>query len=162
MKRMVLLMMLVLLLTGCAGGNFEQLQDVYLPEESPSPKKISFVLPQDAAAQTLTGSTGKLYFCEGYEVAVEILPGGDMEETLKLLTGCEKENLTLIQTAAGREVCWETAWSAAGEGGQRIGRLLIVDDGNYHYCVSVMADALEACLLQERWEALFASVVLSQ
>jgi hypothetical protein len=163
MKRLVLLIMLVLLLAGCTpAGSFEQLQDVYAPEETPEPAKICLTLPADATAQTLTGSTGRLYFCEGYELIVETLAGGDLDRTLLILTGCEREDLTLLETGSGSEKRWETVWSAVGEGTQQVGRLLIVDDGNYHYCVSVMADALDAGALQESWESLFGSVVLSQ
>lgn len=150
------------MLTGCVpAGNFEQLKDVYAPEETPEPRKISLTLPADAASQTLMGPSGRLYFCEGYEISVETLAGGDLDRTLKILTGCNREDLTLLETGSS-EKRWETVWSAAGEGSQQVGRLLIVDDGSYHYCVSVMADALDAGSLQESWEALFSSVVLSQ
>ena len=163
MKKCLLLILCLLVLTGCApAGPFEQLQDVYAPEEMPEPAKLSLTLPADAATQTLTGSSGRLYFCEGYEIAVETLSGGDLDKTLKTLTGCRREDLTLLETGSGEEKRWETVWSAAGEGAQQAGRLLVIDDGNYHYCVSVMADALEAGALMESWETLFGSVVLSQ
>lgn len=163
MKKILCLLLCVVILSGCAAkGTFEQLQDVYAPEASPEPAKISLTLPADAASQTLTGSSGRLYFCEGYEIAVETLAGGDLDRTLRILTGCDREDLTVLETGSGNERRWETVWSAAGEGAQQVGRLLVVDDGNYHYCVSVMADALDAGALQERWETLLGSVVLSQ
>ena len=162
MKKWLLVILCLLVLTGCAPmGNFEQLQDVYAPKEAPEPAKISLTLPADAASQTLTGSSGRLYFCDGYEITVETLTGGDLDRTLQILTGCNRDDLTLLETGSGEER-WETVWTAAGERSQQVGRLLIVDDGNYHYCVSVMADALDAGALQESWEALFSSVVLSQ
>ena len=163
MKKMVCILLCVVVMAGCASkGTFEQLQDVYAPEETPEPRRISLTLPEEAAAQTLTGNNGKLYFCDGYEIAVETLAGGDLNRTLKSVTGCEKEDLTLLQTGNGAITQWETVWTAAGEGTQRVGRVLILDDASYHYCISVMADALEAGALQENWEALFSSVVLSQ
>jgi hypothetical protein len=162
MKKMVCILLCVVVMAGCASkGTFEQLQDVYAPEETPEPRKISLTLPEEAAAHTLTGNNGKLYFCDGYEIAVETLAGGDLDRTLKILTGCNREDLTLLETGSS-EKRWETVWTAAGEGSQQVGRLLVVDDGSYHYCVSVMADALDAGALQESWEALFSSVVLSQ
>ena len=150
------------MLAGCAAtGSFEQLQDVYVPETLSEPAMIQLTLPADAAAQTLTGGSGRLYFCDSYEIAVETLAGGDLDRTLQILTGCNRDDLTLLETGSG-EKRWETVWTAAGEGSQQVGRLLVVDDGSYHYCVSVMADALDAGALQESWEALFSSVVLSQ
>lgn len=163
MKKMVCILLCVVVMAGCASkGTFEQLQDVYAPEETPEPRRIFLTLPEEAAAQTLTGNNGKLYFCDGYEIAVETLAGGDLNRTLKSVTGCEKEDLTLLQTGNGAITQWETVWTAAGEGTQRVGRVLILDDASYHYCISVMADALDAGALQESWEALFSSVVLSQ
>ena len=163
MKKLVLLTVCAVLLAGCAAtGSFEQLQDVYVPETLSEPAKIQLTLPADAAAQTLTGGSGRLYFCDGYEIAVETLAGGDLNKTLKSVTGCEKEDLTLLQTGNGAITRWETVWTAAGEGTQRVGRVLILDDGSYHYCISVMADAMDAGALQEQWESLFAGVVLSQ
>ena len=162
MKKLVLLIVCAVFLAGCAAtGSFEQLQDVYVPETLSEPAKIQLTLPADAAAQTLTGSSGRLYFCDGYEITVETLTGGDLDRTLQILTGCNRDDLTLLETGSG-EKRWETVWTAAGEGSQQVGRLLVVDDGRYHYCVSVMADALDAGALQESWEALFSSVVLSQ
>ena len=162
MKKLVLLIVCAVFLAGCAAtGSFEQLQDVYVPETLSEPAKIQLTLPADAASQTLTGSSGRLYFCDGYEITVETLTGGDLDRTLQILTGCNRDDLTLLETGSG-EKRWETVWTAAGEGSQQVGRLLVVDDGSYHYCVSVMADALDAGALQESWEALFSSVVLSQ
>ena len=52
---------------------------------------------------------------------------------------------------------YDCAWTAAGETGSRIGRATILDDGNYHYTMTVMADSADAGTLQETWQELFAT-----
>ena len=161
MKRLCIVLVVMLLLSGCAGQEtFEQLGDVYNPVTAPMPKKVGLVLPSDAAAPALSGDYGKLYFCDGYEIMVETLASGDLSDTVRDLTGYSRETLTLLETKQGEYKRYECVWTAAGEQGDRVGRAVILDDGSYHYCVSVMADAEEVGALQASWEALFGSFVL--
>ena len=53
---------------------------------------------------------------------------------------------------------WDWVWTAAGEGGDAVGRAAVLDDGVYHYCVSVMAEAGEAGALETQWSALMGSI----
>lgn len=161
MRRLCVLLVCLLVLNGCAGMPvFEQLGDVYNPSQAPEPKKVSISLPEDAASPVIAGDFGKIYFCDGYEIMVETLTSGDLAATIKDLTGYSREALTLLETYLGNIKRYECVWTAAGEVGDRVGRAVILDDGCYHYCVSVMADAVDAGALQESWEALFGSIVL--
>ena len=161
LKTVISLLLCILLLTGCGSAPvFEGMEDVYAPQTQPQPKELQLTLPKDAAAQTLSGETGKLYFCDGYELSLETLPSGDLNSTLQLLTGYGRDLLTIMETGTSTEKRFETVWVAAGEDSDRVGRLLVIDDGSYHYCVSVMADVSEAGALQKSWEALFSGVVL--
>ena len=56
---------------------------------------------------------------------------------------------------------YEYVWSTPGEAEDQICRGIILDDGFYHYAVTVMADYSQAGELQETWQSVFESVVLS-
>ena len=129
MKKVCLIFALMLLLTGCSFQTFEQVQDGDDVPAMAIPATIRMDLPEDAAAPAMQGESGTLYFCGGYDIGVEILPSGNLNSTLQALTGFEKENLNLIQTVRSEAVCYEGVWSAAGEAGDMIGRILVLDDG---------------------------------
>lgn len=161
MKKVCVLLLCLILLTGCAEAPvFEQVGDVYNPSEAPEPKIIRMTLPNDASSQVLSGDTGKLYFCDGYEIMVQTMASGDLDGTLKTLTGYEREALSVLQTRTGEIKRYECAWTSAGEAGDRVGRVVVLDDGCYHYSVAVMADSLDAGALQESWQELFSGIVL--
>ena len=161
MKFLCCLLVFLLLLTGCAAQPaWEQMEDVYAPQASPEPKKIGLTLPEDAATQVLAGSSGVLYFCDGYEIMAETLASGDLEATLMSLTGFEREDLTLLETKNGDVNRYECVWTSVSGEGQRVSRAVILDDGSYHYCVSVGADSADAGALRETWQALLGSIVL--
>lgn len=158
MKKVWIVMVLMTLLTGCgAAQTFETVDDVYSPQEAPEPKQVSLTLPEDAAAQTMESDQGTLYFCDGYEIMVETLSGGDINSTLKNLTGFSRDALTVMETSVSDVTRYECVWTAAGEAGDQVGRAVILDDGSYHYCLSVMAHSNDAGSLQESWQELLMS-----
>lgn len=125
------------------------------------PAAVSLELPREAALAVFEkDSSEKLYFCDGYEIAVQTLTGGDLEKTLRTVTGFTKDRLTLMETEQGALRRYDCVWSAAGETEQRVGRTAILDDGAYHYAVTVMADESKAAPLSECWNALFRSLTL--
>lgn len=161
MRKIVWLLMVALLLSGCgAVQTFENVEDVYSPVDSPRPADTSYLIPKDADAQVLTGDSGKLYLCNGYDIIVETLVAGDLEKTLKAITGYAEDKLTMLQTGTAQLQRYECAWSAAGEAGDQVGRTVILDDGNYHYCITLTADAQEAGSLQETWQEILNSFCL--
>lgn len=160
MKKLCILLVFVLMLAGCAAQQtFETITDDYAaPAEAPTPRKIQFSVPEDAAAQTIAGVSGRLYFCQGYEIWQETLEAGDMERTLQAVTGYKSQALTVMKVDDGEIDRYECAWTCAGEGGDQVGRCVILDDGRFHYCVSVMASAQEAGSLQNVWQGLLSTV----
>lgn len=156
--RKLWLILLPLLLLGCGSKEvFEQVDDRYeilLPQA----QVISLDLPEEAAVAAMSGGGNTLYFCEGYTLAVQTLPGGDLNRSLQTLTGYSKDRLTVIRTG-DRYTC---AFSSMGENGSQVGQVVLVDDGAYHYGVTVMADAEVAGNLTEIWEELLGSVRLSR
>ena len=155
MKKLCVLLAAVLLLTGCAAEEtFETIADVYGEQNLPQPKQVVLTIPEEAAAQAIVGSSGTLYLCDGYEITVETLSAGDINSTFRQLTGFETDDLTVMETAQLGFSRYECVWTAAGEGGDMVGRVAVLDDGNFHYCVTVMAGAAEAGKLQSTWKDL--------
>ncbi len=150
-------LVLALVLAGCAAQPvYEPVEDVYAPV-SVAQAQIRLDYPQEAAAYTLAGENGSFYECDGYTLTVQTLRGGDLNATVETLTGYTAENLTLLEVGPGR---YECAWTGAGEGGDQVSRMVLLDDGAYHYAVTVMAPAQSAGALQEIWTALLSSVSL--
>lgn len=161
MKKIWIVIILALMMSGCSvTETFERVEDVYAEKQTAEVKKISFLVPEDASAQTMESEHGKLYFCDGYEIMVQTLASGDLNRTLQTITGYTRDNLTVVETASADVDCYECVWIAAGESGDQVGRVAILDDGSYHYCLSVMAIAQEAGSLQSSWNELFTSLEL--
>lgn len=161
MKKLCMLLILCVLLAGCAAApTFETVDDVYAPSAGPQPCEMQLELPENAAMLTSNGEN--LYFCSGYELMTQTLPGGDLSKTLKSITGYDRDHLTLLETNRNGLPCYTCAWTSLGESGDRVGRAVILDDGHYHYCLSVMADAEVAGQVQAQWQEVLASVQLDQ
>lgn len=142
MKKYVLMVLMALVLAGCAQAETgETVADVWEePVSVSAPREIRLELPGEAVVCAMESDTGRLYLGDGYEVMVQTLTGGDLDATLRALTGFEREALTVIQTQED-PARWEFAWASAGEQGERLGRGVVLYDGNYHYCLSVLQDA---------------------
>lgn len=142
MKRILLVLLMSLLLAGCAEAELgETVADVWQEAVTvAAPRETRLELPGEAVACAMESDTGRLYFGDGYEVMVQTLSGGDLDATIRSLTGFDREDITVIQSQSDPKR-WEFAWASAGEGGERLGRGVVLDDGNYHYCLTVLQDA---------------------
>lgn len=163
MKRLRIILALSLLLTGCgAQQTFETVDDVQAAPVMAQMQKISFVLPDEAAVPAIENGDGeKLYLCDGYTIAVQTMEAGDLGRTLRQLTGFDRDQLTLMQTEQTGIKRYDCVWSAAGEGGDQVCRAAVLDDGSYHYAVTVMAEFSTAGDLTETWRTILNSVSLS-
>ena len=160
MKKLGILLGLLLLLTGCGGNEvFENVEDVYAPITQ-TPMKLSLHLPDSAAVTTVSGGSGTLYVCDDFTVAVETFQGGDLQRTVKTVTGFTLDRLTVIQREKDGITAYRCVWTSAGEGGDQVARSLILDDGAFHYAVTVMAPAENASALEDGWQEIFSSVTL--
>ena len=159
MKKFVALTLLMMLLTGCgAQQTLETISDDYVQAVSAPLWQMVLDVPQDASVTVLQGEDrGKLYLCQDYTITVLTFASGDLHTTLRTLTGYEKENLTLMQTMQEDAKRYECVWSAAGEGGDQVARACLLDDGNYVYAVTVMAEESQAGELTDVWKELFDS-----
>ncbi len=156
MKRFWILLPLVFLLGGCAGEEtFETLSDDIILPVMASPRQISVQLPEQAAAPVLDSDREQVYLCGNSEIILETLSAGDLNATVRHVSGFDKDSLTLMRTESQGMKRYEFVWTSAGEQGDRLGRAVILDDGNYHYCLSVLRDAEEAS--QIVWNDVFSS-----
>lgn len=158
MKKAIVLLLL-LLLTGCAAQEtFETVEDIIPVEPVAVPQQFFVSLPEEAAAPSFQDeSGGELYVCDGYTVSKQILAAGDLEKTVNTLTGQSTQQLQIIKTKQGDQDRYDFVWTAAGEDGLQLGRACILDDGNYHYALSTLAqeDASEA--LRETFADMYGS-----
>ena len=159
MKKCFILVLVILLLAGCgAQETFETLSDAYIQPVSAPAWQMLLDVPQDAGVTVLQGEdAGRIYLCDGYTVTVQTMESGDLQKTLRTLTGYEKEELTLMQTLQDGAKRYECVWVSAGEGENQVGRLCLLDDGNYTYAVTAMAGESKAGELMKVWQELFDS-----
>lgn len=162
MKKFWIVLPIVLLLAGC--GAKETLETVTDTPEVPvaaAAQQIVLELPEDVQMQVVRSEdSGKLYFCEDYVITVHTAESGDLEKTVFNATGFQKDQLQMMQTGTENAKRYECVWTAAGEGEEQVGRLCIIDDGNYHYVVTAMTGATKSGALQKTWNRLFDSVQL--
>lgn len=159
MKKYLILLFVVFLLTGCAAEEtFETLGDVPLQTVMAPVQSPVYTLPEETILSVMESEdTGTIYLCDGYTVTVQALPAGDLDRTLRSATGFSKEDLTLLETQTEGIRRVQCAWASAGEGEEQVGRMTLLDDGNYHYVLTCMADASRAHDLQPAWQELMES-----
>lgn len=142
MKKWMLWMIVPFFLTGCgAEETFETIADEQVLSVMATPKQIVVDLPEDAVAPVLESEGEQIYLCDGYDILIEVRPAGNLSGTIRDLSGYEKEDLTVMETQWQEVSRYEFVWASAGENGDRLGRAVILDDGDYHYCMSVLRDA---------------------
>lgn len=159
MRKCWIVLLVALLLSGCATSEtFETVADELLQPVVSAQREIVLTVPDGAAAEVMESEDGgKLYFCDGYTMTLQTLEGGDWSRTVEALCGYSPDALTVMETQDGSWKRQEWIWVSVGEGGEQLGRGAVLDDGSYHYCLTVMSDASEAASLEAEWDALFAS-----
>lgn len=159
MKKLVVLLSMTLLLTGCgARETFETVSDNIVQSVMGQQRDVELNLPSHALAPVVnTDDGGKLYLCDGYVLTVQTLASGDLDRTVRSLSGFGAAQLTVMETASQDGKRYEWVWTSAGEGGDQMGRALVLDDGSRHYCLTVMADAQVAGVLEAEWSGIFSS-----
>jgi len=152
----------MLLLCGCgAEQTYETVMDVWEAAEQPAPRAIAVELPGEAAMPAMESESGRAYVCRDYEIYIQTLPGGDLNATMETMSGFEKDKLTVLTTLQEDAQRYEFVWASAGEEGQLLGRGVILDDGNYHYTMSVLRNADTAQQSSVVWDGVFSSFHLA-
>ena len=162
MKKLCVLMIIALLLCGCgAEHTFETVADEMVQQVMAQPREVSLTLPEETLLPAMESDGRTLYLCSGYDVAVQTFSGGDLDATVRQVSGFGAEELTIMETKAGDNQCYEFVWTAATDLGEQVGRAMILDDGTYHYAVTAAAPADKAEEYQEIWNGIFETVCLS-
>lgn len=162
MKKGLLIMGLLLLLPGCGGQQtMETVADSYEVVQVAQPRQIQVDLPEGGEESALEGETGRLYLTDDYEISLQTLEAGDLQATIRTLCGKEQEDLTIVSTRHDGLKKNEFVWAAAGETGQQLGHSVILDDGNYHYCLTVLRPEDPEKTDQVVWSQVFSSFSLS-
>ena len=162
MKTGIVMFLCVLLLAGCgAEETFETVADELVQSVMAQPAQISVDLPEDAVAPVLESSSEQVWMCEDYEIIIETLDAGDLDATIQHVSGYAKDELTVMETQNQNVTRYEFVWASAGENGDRLGRAVVMDDGSYHYCMSVLRDADTTEDTQIVWNEVFQSFALS-
>lgn len=158
--RKLFLIGLALALVLCGCGAKETLETIAddIPVESVlgQMREISVRLPDGAVSPVLKSEAEQLYLSEDYEILVQTCPAGNLNDTIRKLTGFDKEQLTVMETEQDGAKRYDFVWAAAGEDGERLGRAAVLDDGSYHYCLSVLRDA-QGKKSQVVWSEVFSS-----
>ena len=163
MKKIVVTAAAVLLLCGCtAQETFETVADEPVIPVMAQPREIEVHLPDNAIAPVLGTDSAQIYLSSDYEIVVETLSSGDIHATVQAISGYEAEKLTVLKTRQGDADRYEFVWACAGETGDRLGRAVVLDDGQFHYCMSVLRDAEDTGESQIVWSEVFDSFALSQ
>ena len=153
MKKLWTLLALASLLCGCTSEEtLETISDDIVQPVMAQPGEISVRLPDNAVAPVLESDSEQVYLSEDYEIIVETVSGGDLSYT--------PDNLTVMETAQDGAKRYDFVWASAGENGDQLGRAVILDDGNYHYCLSVLRDADTTEKSQIVWRDVFDSFKL--
>lgn len=157
-KRWGCICLLMILLGGCkAEETLETVSDEWIIPVMAQPREISVRMPEDLVLPVLEQEGRQLYMGPNYEIMLETMAAGDLQATIRNLSGYEQEQLTILETDQGEWNRYEFVWTAVGEQGHRLGRAVILDDGDYHYCMSVLRDAEESLIV---WQDVFQSFSL--
>ena len=159
MKKLWIILSVALLLSGCGKGTaLETVSDIPTEPVMAMMQNIRVDLPPELSTPALQSQEGgKLYLCDDYSVMVQTLQAGDLAQTVRTVTGMDKEKLQIQTTQQGSTKCYQFSWVTTGEQGVRVGRTCILDDGAYHYVLTALAEETAAEQLQETWKAMFSS-----
>ena len=161
LRMIAAVMICTALLCGCAAEEtYETIADEMVLPVMARPREISVDLPGNAVAPVFNGEGAQLYLSDGYEMILETVASGDLRATIRTISGYEKEKLTVLETMEGDIRRYEFVWTSAGETGDRLGRAVVLDDGRYHYCMSVLRDAEGEKKSQIVWDEVFGSFSL--
>ena len=162
MKKWLLFLMMTAWLTGCAAEDaVETVADEILVPVMAQPRFICVDLPGETALPVVENQNGRVYVCNDYEIVLQTMESGDLENTIRAMSGLPPEDLTVMAPLADGISRYDFVWAAAGEMGDQTGRGAVLDDGSYHYCLSVLSNAEGNEKSHINWESVFNSFCLS-
>ena len=162
MRIVCLCLVMVMMLCACgAEVTMETVADEAVQAVSAQPRDVQVDLPEEAVLPAMESDNGVLYMCSDYDVSVQTLDGGDLEKTIRSVSGYSADDLTVMQTTDGDFTRSEFVWTTAGEAGDQVCRAAVIDDGSYHYVLTAMIDSEKAGEYQEIWNGMFETFMVS-
>ena len=164
MKKWILGMVLLfgVFFCGCNGAeSFEVLGDEIGEFPVAEPAKVELKIPEDGTLDVMSGSDWQYYEGEHYQIILQTYPSGNLSQTLQNITGYNKDNLSVMEISGEGIDKFLCAWSAVSEEGELVGRCTVLDDGVYHYCLSVLVDAEVSGEIRDAVDAVFATYSLA-
>lgn len=162
MKKVLCLILSAFLLTGCATQTaMETVADELDVPVMANPRQVIIDLPQEAGIAAMESENGRLFLCDDYTVSIETMASGDLDATLKSLTGRGEDALTLVETQQGNCKRYDFVWAGTDDDGEFTGRGSIIDDGVYHYCLSLVRPLEKVNSSQVVWRQVFNSFSVS-
>lgn len=165
MRKLCLVFVLAFVLCGCKSGKeLETVSDIQQAPKVVYPMDICVSVPDDAALEVMSSpENGSLYICEDYTLTMHTVPAGDLSKTVLDASGFAVEQLPIIKTQKADCISYDFVWTSVGEQGDQVCRCSILDDGNFHYVLTAMADAEVAGRLAEaQWEEVFSTFCLAE
>lgn len=161
MKKVWLILLIMLMMTGCGcTETFDTIADEYIIPVSAETRQTVVAMPEEASVMTAQTDHGIICLCDGYEILTETFPAGDLDRTICNVTGYHPDELTVLETVQNGFRRHDMVWCSAGEQGNRLGRAAILDDGNYYYVLTVIADEENSGGISAEVDQLFSSFEL--
>ncbi len=163
MRKLAVFLIMCVLLSGCREKVWETISDQIMEEPREPAQLVHFAVPSGASQTVLSDEQGNaVYFCNGYTICQIVRPAGNLRATICEMTGLDMDALTVMKTQIGDVICYDCAWTCAGENGQKVCRGEILDDGNYHYSLSVFSEDEDVSDYLDVWQSLFDSFSLEE
>ena len=161
-KKCLLIFAMLLFLSGCgAEETMETISDDIITPVIAQMRQMFVELPEEAASPAVESGSDRLYLCENYEISIQTMESGDLSATIQTVCGYDLDDLTVMHTIQDGADCYEFVWSTMTEQGEFVGRAKILDDGNYHYILTVLGQAEKARSNHPVWLYMFDTFTLT-
>lgn len=153
MKRMWIILLICVLLSGCSAAPTYETLGGDIHQAAVTLKEAVVAVPE--GAKEMACEDGTYWICDSYDLQVQTLPGDDLAATVSALSGLTVEHLTVMTSGNGEMKRYEWVWTAMSEAGQMQCRALVLDDGAYHYCLTAIGPAEQGESLNSQWNDIF-------
>lgn len=166
MKKWGLVLMMIVLLSGCSVKSEAALETVTdgLETESPAPYCIVFSVPEGMTQETF-GEDGRcaVYEAENgdYTITTEILDATTVEGAAEQISGIPAERLDILTLAGNSMKEHHFAWSSTGEERETVSRCALMESADYYYVLTMTERTGLGGSLDETADAVFSSFCLT-
>ena len=163
MKKWIVVLLSVFFLTGCGSAEtFDTMGQIdHVSATKPTLRSVTVTLPEDALMEVSDSNTGvTLYECDGYTIYLQTFDSGNLQATIRGISGFAPEDLMVMESVCGDHTRYDWVWTAVADEGELVCRGAILDDGGYHYSMCVVGDVQSAGKFGDAWNTLFSSFCL--